>query len=289
VILLLSRPASAAAADPTAPIPVVATIPVLKDFAEQIGGGRVQVVSLLSGLENEHTYSPKPSDMLALKRARALLQIGAGLEVWIAPLVKNAASRDLLVVTTSNGIALIREHEVPADDGPGHEGNPHVWLDPENAKVMLRHITDAFIKLDPGHAGEWRARHAAYLKRLDALESELTERMRQVKTRDIIVHHPAWPYLARRFGIRIAGVIVTQPGAEPSAQHLQALMGVIRKRQVRVIVSEPQLNKKIPAMLAAETGARVVVLSPLQGGVPGTESYLEWLRYTVTQLAAALE
>ena len=103
-----------------------------------------------------------------------------------------------------------------------------------------------------------------------------------------MVYHPAWPYFARRFGFRIVDEVVTQSGGEPSAHHLQTLINRIRKDRIRVIVSEPQISQKIPDMLARETGARVVVLSPLPGAVPGTETYVDLLRYNVMQLADAL-
>ena len=177
----------------------------------------------------------------------------------------------------------------PAGTGDDeHEGNPHVWLDPENAKIMLRHVTEALIAVEPAQAETFRDNQAAYLQRLDAMQRDLDERLRPLRERQLIVHHPAWPYFARRFGFQIVGTVVNQSGAEPSAQHLQSLIKLIRKRHVRVIVSEPQLNQKVPEMLARETGARVVVLTPLPGGLPGTGSYLELLRYNVTQLAAAL-
>jgi ABC-type Zn uptake system ZnuABC Zn-binding protein ZnuA len=275
------------------PVAVVVTIPVLKDLADRIGGPHVRTVSLLSGNENEHTYSPKPSDLIAVGRARVLLEIGLGLEIWVRSLVQNSSNNSLLVVTTSKGIALVRRHEA-ADEShrtvrKGPEGNPHVWLDPENAKVMLRHITEAFITVDPEHASEYRKNQAGYLAELDRLQKELIERARDIPDRRIVAHHPAWPYFARRFGFTIVGEIITQPGAEPSAHHLQNLIERIRKDHIRVIVSEPQLNPKLPEMLARETGARVVVLTPLPGAIAGTESYLDMLRYNVLQLARGFE
>jgi zinc/manganese transport system substrate-binding protein/zinc transport system substrate-binding protein/manganese/iron transport system substrate-binding protein len=286
----LTVPAVPAADDAAAPIRVVATIPVLKDLAEQVGGGRVSVVSLLSGLESEHTYAPKPADVLAIRKARVLLQVGVGLEVWAGSLIKNAGNPNLMVVTTSRGIVLLREHETPGERSSSdeHEGNPHVWLDPENAKIMLRHITEAFSSVDPAHAAEYRESQAAYLNRLDRLEADLLGAVRGVPQPAIIVHHPAWPYFARRFGFRIAGSIISQPGSEPSAQHLHELITLIRAQHIRVIVSEPQMNRKIPEMIAKESGGRVVVLTPLPGGLPGTETYLDLLRYNVMQLVQAL-
>ncbi|TAJ09977.1 MAG: zinc ABC transporter substrate-binding protein [Nitrospirae bacterium] len=275
------------------PLPVVVTIPVLKDWAEQVGGAHVRVLSLISGLESEHSYSPKPSDLIALRKARLLLQVGIGLEVWVASLVKNSGNAGLLVVTTSEGIELIQGGEAHAGTRQAHDdrhpsGNPHVWLDPDNAKVMIRHLADAFSLVDPAHAAEYRRNEAAYVRQIEQLQAELTERFRQVPERRIIVHHPAWPYFARRFGLTIAGEIVTQAGAEPSAHHIQELIAEIRKDRIRVVVSEPQLNQKIPEVLARETGVRVVVLTPLSGGLPGTATYLEMLGYNGRQLAHAL-
>jgi len=274
---------------------VVVTIPVLKDLADRVGGSHVKVVSLMSGLESEHTYSPKPSDLVAVRNAQLLVEVGLGLEVWVASLVKNSGNTALKVVTTSKGIALIRVHDSKerqtsvAHEGRDHAGNPHVWLDPENAKIMMRHITEAFITLEPGHASDYRKNQAAYLRQLDSLQAELEARLRHVRDRRIVVQHSAWPYFARRFGLRIEGEIISQPGAEPSAHHLQTLISRMRKENIRVIVSEPQLNQKIPEVLARETGARVVVLTPIPGGLAGTDSYLDMLRYDVTELAQALE
>jgi ABC-type Zn uptake system ZnuABC Zn-binding protein ZnuA len=275
------------------PLQVVTTIPVLKDLVEQAGGPYVRVTSLLSGYENEHTYAPKPSDLVAVRKARLLFEVGLGLEVWVSSLVKTAGSPSLLIVTTSKGIGLIRD--VPDHDGPlhgngeGDRGNPHVWLDPENAATMMRHIVEALIKTDPAHATEYRNNQAAYLLKLDKLRTELNERLRRIPDRRMIVHHPAWPYFARRFGFQIVGTIQTQAASEPTAVQLQNLIATIKKDRIKVIVSEIQLSQKFPDLLAKETGAQVVVLTTLPGGLPHTETYLDMLRYNVLQLANAME
>ena len=273
------------------PIPVVATIPVLKDLAEQVGGPYVRVTSLLSGYENEHTYSPKPTDLIAVRKAKLLLEIGMGLEVWVSSLVKNAGSRSLRVITTSRGVALIRDdaepHEVRHHEDEA--GNPHIWLDPENVAVILRHITDAFSEADPSHTAEFQSNQAAYLQRLGQLQKELSTRVQRLSDRRFIAHHPAWPYLAKRFSFDIVGTIHRQSGAEPSALHLQSLIEKIKRENIRVVVSEVQLSQRLPELLARETKAHVVVLTTMPGGLPGTETYLDMLRHNVLQLAGALE
>jgi ABC-type Zn uptake system ZnuABC Zn-binding protein ZnuA len=107
--------------------------------------------------------------------------------------------------------------------------------------------------------------------------------------RRFIAHHPAWPYLARRFGFDVAATIQMQSGTEPSALQLQSLIGKIKKDRIKVIVSEIQLSQKLPELLAKETKTRIVVLTTLPGGLPGTDTYLDMLRYNVLQLANALE
>ena len=281
------------AVSPNEPLNIVVTIPVLKDLTEQVGGPHVRVTSLLSGYENEHTYSPKPSDLVAVRKARLLFEVGIGLEVWVSSLVKNAGSPSLRVVTTSKGIALLRDR--PDHDGPAHaaeeneRGNPHVWMDPENATTMMRHITEALIQVDPAHAMEYRANQASYLRKLDQLRKDLSDRITRLADRRFIAHHPAWPYFARRFGLQIVGTIQPQSGSEPSALHLHSLIAKIKKDRIKVVVSEIQLSQKIPELLAKETGAHVVVLTTLPGGLPHTETYLDMLRYNVLQLANALD
>ncbi|MDH4153173.1 MAG: metal ABC transporter substrate-binding protein [Nitrospira sp.] len=277
------------------PIPIVVTIPVLKDLTEQVGGPFVQVKSLLSGYENEHTYSPKPSDLVAVRKAQLLFEVGLGLEIWVASLVKNAGSARLRVITTSQDVELLHDdgdaHDEPHPGAhPGESGgNPHIWLDPVNVATMLRHITQALIAVDPAHATDFQANQAIYLQRLEQLQQELMMRTQRLSDRRFIAHHPAWPYLAKRFNLEIVDTIHTQSGTEPSALHLQQLIAKINTQHIRVIASEIQLSQRLPELLSRDTKARVVVLTTMPGGMPGTESYLDMLRYNVLQLVNALE
>jgi ABC-type Zn uptake system ZnuABC Zn-binding protein ZnuA len=266
------------------PVQVVATLPILKEFAEQVGREHVQVKSLITGFESEHSYSPKPSDLKAVAEARLLLEIGLGLEVWVSGLVRNAANSRLRIVTTSRDISVIRDAAEPTS-----QGNPHIWLDPENAKIMTRHIAEGLAAVDPSHTTEYRANLEHYLQRLSDSERELQRRVTGLRDRRIVTYHPAWPYFARRFGFRIEGDIIRQIGAEPTGAELARLAHRMKTEKIKVIVSEPQLNQKVAQALAGETGARIVLLSVLPGAIKGTESYLSMLQYDIETLAEALE
>ena len=276
------------------PLRVVVTLPVLKDLTEQVGKERVEVKSLITGLESEHTYSPKPSDVLAVREARLFFQIGVGLEVWTDSLIKNAGNQNLLVITTGQGIPLLRDRELEdtETESAPHEqhrlGNPHIWLDPENVKIMLRHITDSLIKLDPKGKASYLHNQAEYLKKLDRLGAKLKQKVARLNDRKIVTYHPAWPYFARRFGFKIRGNILSQVGTEPSAHHLAELTQTMKREKIKVIVSEPQLNPGFPQTIAQETGAKIVILTVLPGAIPGTETYLSMMEYNVNQLVEAL-
>ncbi len=278
------------------PIPVVVTLPVLQDFVEQVGGRHVSVKALMTGLESEHTYTPKPTDVIAVRNARLFVEVGLGLEVWVRALIKNADRSDLSVITTSEGVPLMMETGHPphseaaplAGAHPESRGNPHIWLDPENAKTMIKQITQGLVRIDPTHREEYLRNQMNYFAELDKMVRDLKIRIAPLKSRRIITHHPAWPYFARQFGFMVRGDILSQVGAEPSAKQIGALIKIIRHEKIRVVVSEPQLNPKVPQMLAEETGIRVVTLSPLTGAIPGTDRYLDLIRYNVETLVAAL-
>jgi ABC-type Zn uptake system ZnuABC Zn-binding protein ZnuA len=275
----------------TAPIPVVTTLPFLKEFVERIGGPSVSVVNLINGTESVHTYTPKPSDLVAISRARLLVQVGVGLEVWVAPMIQSAKNPRLTIVTAGRGIPLLRESGLDEDDAGGHahvSGNPHIWLDPENAKMMIRTITDALIKIAPAQRTTFLANQARYLTEIDAAEASIKDQVKRLKDRRIVTHHGAWPYFARRFGFRIEGVILEQPGGEASAQALAGLITLMRQKRITVIAMEPQLNAKVAQTLAEETGATLVTITPLPGALPGTDTYLDMLTYDAQQLIRAL-
>ncbi len=289
ISLFLNSIAVAADASPPGKIKVVTTLNILEDFVRNIGGERVEVRSLLSGLESEHTYTPKPSDIIIVKDAQLLVEVGLGLEVWVKSLVKNASNSKLITVTTSTGVPLLEDKEKDHHDHDHHRGNPHIWLDPERAKSMMRHITDALSKIDPEGKKYYLSNQAGYFIRIDKMRKDIEMKMSTVKNRRIITHHPAWPYFAERFNLQIADNIQLQAGTESSARHIAKLISEIRKEGIRVLVSEPQLNPNIPKAIADETGVRVVTLTPIPGGLPGTDTYIDMMEYNGSRLAEALQ
>ncbi|MEO0078895.1 MAG: metal ABC transporter substrate-binding protein [candidate division WOR-3 bacterium] len=269
------------------PVRVVTTIPDLADWARNVGGNRVRVQSLLHGAENPHTYEPGPDDARAVAEADLLVRVGLGLEEWLDGLVTNARNRKQAVLTVAEELAP--ESFVAAHDEHEHQlGNPHVWLDPENAKAACSAIGRELGRIDSAGAAFYQARVEQYQRRLDSLTNTLKGLVQNLPDRRFIAHHDAWPYFARRFGFEVIGSIEPLPGEEPSAKHLAGLVKMIRAEKVRAICTEPQLPRDVPAALARETGASLVLLAPVTGSLPQTSTYLKLLDYNVRTLVRAL-
>jgi ABC-type Zn uptake system ZnuABC Zn-binding protein ZnuA len=278
------------------PIQVVVTLPVLKDFVEQVGGDHVLVHSMLTGLESEHTYTPRPSDIRVIQKAKLFVSIGLGLDGWIEPLIKNADA-DLYRVVASESVPLIPYHNSSGrvDVRAAHLGDPHIWLDPRNAMIMIHSITEGLVQIDPSHHKTYRQNEAKFIGQLEqrTLALKVTISALPNQARKIITHHQGWSYFARQFGFEIAGEILThvetEGGADPSAKRMGELVRLMRRKKVGVIVSEPQYNPKMPETLAEETGARLVFLSLMPGTSSKTETYLALIRYNVETLVRALQ
>jgi zinc transport system substrate-binding protein len=268
-------------------IKVAASIAPLADLAQQVGGEHVTVTTLVPPAASPHTYEPTPAQVKDVAEANVLALIGLGFEFWAEDIVESAANPDLIVVYTSEGIEVVHdEHE---HEHKGHEvGNPHIWLDPRNAMVQVRHLRDALIKTDPAHQAEYEANAEDYLAQLEALDEEITAQVATWSHREFIAFHPSWAYFIQRYGLVEAAVVERTPGREPSPAELAEIIETARRIGARAIFAEPQFSPKAAETIAAESGAQMLFLNPL-GGSDGPTSYLEMMRYNVAQMEKALK
>jgi zinc/manganese transport system substrate-binding protein/manganese/iron transport system substrate-binding protein len=284
-------PAAAAARRPAPrrPITVVATTTQLQDFVRNVGGARVKVVGLLRPNVDPHEYEPRPSDVAAVGSAGVVVEQGVGLDDWLDKVVRSAGRHPRIVVA-SRGAAIL------PGDGSEPQGDPHIWLDPRNAVVMVDDIAAGLAAADPADAAAFRGGARRYVARIRALDRRLARLVATVppSRRKLVTDHDAFGYLARRYGIQVVGAIIPSlsTAAEPSARALAELIDTIRKAGVKVVFSEASVNPKLAREVASEAGARVD--SSLYGdtlGPPGSPgaTYLGALSYDVTAMARGFE
>jgi ABC-type Zn uptake system ZnuABC Zn-binding protein ZnuA len=167
-------------------------------------------------------------------------------------------------------------------------GNPHYWLDPENARPITERIQGALARLSPGDAALFEANRAQFLRMLDAGLTRWRAALAPYQGTRVVVAHESWPYFARRFGLTVVAALEPTPGVPPSAAYLAALTGRMKASGVRLIIAEPSTSASLVAQVAARAEARAVILIPSVGGDPEARDYLSLFDVNVTRLAAAL-
>jgi zinc transport system substrate-binding protein len=289
---------------------VTASIVPLGDFCRRLGAQHVEVQVLIPPGASPHTFEPPPSAVAAAGRAKVFVYIGAGLEPWVARLLKSGGVQPAAVVEAVRGIPLIQEvdrhsgHPAGHDHGSkgarkegagatkkGHDhgaGNPHVWLDPVLAQDICRRIASALIHADPGRRGVYEANLSSYLEELEGLHQEIQRRVAAFALREYVCFHSAFIYFSNRYGLREVGVIEASPGREPTPKELQRIVSAVRKHKIRVIFAEPQLNPRVAEVIAKEAGARVLFLDPVGGNPPYGTDYLALMRHNLSVLETAM-
>lgn len=276
---------------------VVATTPDLASIAKEIGGDRIELTTMARPTEDPHFVDARPSFIVKLNKADALIHGGAELESgWLPKLLEQARNAQIISAAKGdvNCCAGVRMLEVPAtldrSKGDIHAtGNPHYLVDPENAKVVAHHIADAFGKLDTPNRDYYAANAKAFMATLETKLAEWQAKLAPFRGQQVVAYHNSWVYFAERFGLKIELFLEPKPGIPPSPAHLAALMAKMKETGARVIVVDPYLNRKTAETVARGTGATVVAVAQFPGAIKGTDDYVALLDYLVNELASALK
>src|SRR5881396_3884683 len=275
---------------------VVATIPDLKSLTEAVGGDLVEVDALTRGTQNFHEAEVRPSMMLKLRRADALVENGAELDLWadVAVLgannpniVRGAAGR----IEISRGIPLLEVPSTRVDRSMGDVhplGNPHFSLDPGLAPIITQNILDGLVRIAPQHRAAFEKNRAAFLAKVDEQMARWTKAMEPMRGAKVVAYHPSFIYFVTRFGLTQVGTVEDRPGIPPSPQHLVNLIHQMREDRVKAILVEPWNDIKLATRVAEEAGAKALVMASAVGAVKGADNYLAAIDYNVTALVNAL-
>jgi zinc/manganese transport system substrate-binding protein len=282
-----------------AKVRVVATIETLADLAREAGGDRVEVESLSRGYQDPHFIVAKPSLVLTLNRADALVYVGLDLEIgWLPPLVQQSRNPKIQTgqpgnIDCSTAIEVRDVPHVPADQlralGDVHPmGNPHYWIPPDNALAIVRMLAKRFTTLDPAGAGTFAARSRDFELRLQKKRAEWAKRAAPLKGQKLVTYHKSWSYVARWLELEEVGYIEPKPGIPPTANHTAQLIQLMRQQQVKLIVLESFYPSGLANIIGRETGARVVPLPSDVGANSSIRSYFDLVDSIVALLTGAV-
>lgn len=261
---------------------VVTSIELFADLIRNVGGDRVQVTALVPPGADPHTYEPAPPQAAKVAQADLVVINGLNLEETLHDLIQNNVGGSVPVVEMAGGLPVIGA-------ASGTPGNPHLWLNVQNAMHYVESIRDALIQVDPAGADVYRANATAYLQELDALDKETAAAIATIppERRKLVTFHDAYPYLAQRYGLELVGVAEESPGQEPSAGDLAALTDKIRSQNVPTVFAEPEFNAAVLQAAASEAGVKVKTLLS-DAYADNVHSYVELIRFDAQQLVEGL-
>lgn len=269
-------------------IGVVVTILPQVEFVENVGGEKVDVTVMVPAGKSPHLWEPLPSQMKALARAEMYAKVGSGVEfelVWLEKLV--STNKEIVVVDCSAGIQLIQmagnhNHEEPEEEHHNSGAmDPHIWMSPLNAKIMVQNICDGLAQVDPGNRAFYEQNRDAYLQELTKLDQDIREGLSGVTNRRFMVYHPSFGYFAKEYNLTM--LPVEEEGKEPTPAGIVHLIEQAKEDNIKVIFASPQFNPLSAEVIADEIGGRVVLIDSL------ARDYVANLRTVLSELVQAME
>ena len=241
------------------------------DFACKIGGDCIDVTNMVPSGTEPHDWELSTNDLKNLEKADVFIYNGADMEPWADDLLVSR-SDTLRVVEASENVELRttdgeHEHAHEHEDADHHHGDfdPHVWLDPENAKIEMEAIRDTLCAADPENSTVFQSNYEKYAAELDALDAEFREKLAPLPNRTIVVAHEAFGYLCDAYGLTQVGIEGLSPDSEPDPGRMAEVIDFVREHSISTIFFEELVSPKVAEAIASETGAQAKMLSPLEG------------------------
>ena len=279
-----------------APMPVVASFSILGDVAQQIGGERVAVQSLVGANQDAHAYNLTSSDIKKIREARLVLLNGLGLEK--AELQRAVKQSKVASAEATAGIKPLAadEHHHEHDHGHDHdhgEFDPHVWNDPVLMQRYAANVAIALIKADPAGSRYYQQRFKDYQNVLNQLNNYANQQFGAVAPakRKVLTGHDSFAYLGKRYQVKFISPQGVSSEAEPSARQIAAIIRQIKAENVKAVFTENIKDGRMIERIAKETGVKVsgrLYADALSSGAPAG-TYADMFRYNVRVMSEAMK
>lgn len=268
---------AAAAGEPR----VAVSIKPIHSLIAAVMDGVAEPYLIVAGAASPHAYALRPSAAKALSRAALVFWVGPEMERFLEKPLAALAGKAVRLAGDPRLTAVARR----AGDG----GDPHLWLDPANARAIAAVAVTELSAIDPGHAALYRANGDRLTRRIDALDRDLRARLEPLSATPFVVFHDAYRYLERAYGLNAVAFVTTAPERPPGARHLHRLRLKMRRMGVRCLFREPQFEPRLIAALTDGSEVRVGVLDPLGAQLEaGPDLYFRLMRANADSLVACL-
>ncbi|KKR22007.1 MAG: ABC-type metal ion transporter, periplasmic subunit [Parcubacteria group bacterium GW2011_GWE2_39_37] len=277
-VLLIFSPAMPKKKDQ---LQVVASFYPLYYFSQYVGGARAEVINLTPAGVEPHEYELTTRDMASLENADLLVMNGGGMESWSDDVIKNFPGINLVVV--GEKLAIKKENV----------NDPHYWLSPLLAQQMVDNILMSFKQADPKNSQYYQANSDKFKAALVELHNDYQKGLNVCSNKTIVTAHQAFGHLSETYGLNQISIFGISPESEPSTRQLMEITETVKKNNIGYIFLESLADPRFSEMVAKETGAKTLVLNPLEGLTEAEsaagKNYLTEMRGNLENLKIALQ
>ncbi|MSO97649.1 MAG: zinc ABC transporter substrate-binding protein [Rhodospirillaceae bacterium] len=288
-----------ASASASAAPKVVVSIKPIASLVEGVMAGVGTPGVIVGSGQSLHTFSMRPSDAKALNDAEVVFWVGEGLETFLAkPLLALSGRATIIELSQTPGLTLLpgreggvweehdEDHDAPGVDHD-HQLDGHVWLDPANAKAIVRAVQVALSQADSTNAPAYAANAKAVIARIEALDAELRATLDPVKHQPFVVFHDGYQYFEKHYGLNAAGSITVNPDRMPGAKRVGEIKDKIKSLKAACVFAEPQFEPKLVQTLVEGSDANTGTLDPEASTLrAGADLYFELMRGLAANLKA---
>ncbi|MBA2949147.1 zinc ABC transporter substrate-binding protein [Streptomyces sp. PSKA28] len=273
---------NAADGDSSGKLDVVASFYPMEFLAEQIGGDHVSVTNLTEPGQEPHDLEISAKQTAQLQEADAVLYL-KGLQPAVDDAVQQSEVKTKIDAATLTSLeehgeevgGHAEEHDEHAEEehaeeeGHDHEAeggkDPHIWLDPVKYAEVAEGVGKAFEKADPDNAAEYEKNTAALVKKLDGLNTQFEDGLKNTDSKVFITTHAAFGYLAERYGLTEEAITGLDPETEPSAARVRELQEMAKADGVTTVFYETLVSDDTAKTLANDANLKTDVLDPIEG------------------------
>ena len=276
----LSTPNSTALTKAASRLNIVATFYPIFEFVKQVGGDKVDVMTIIPVGVEPHDFEPTIQQIQNAESADIGFFNGLGFESsWL-----NKINNDNLI-DTSLGVNTTKI---------GNTINPHIWLDPILVKSQVKNIEDALIKVDPANKEYYEKNAINFTNALNSLDSQIRSTLQTCDKKDFVAFHDAFGYFAKRYGLNQHSIQGVAPEGEVLPQRIQETIELARDLGISVVYSEELVDPRFAEVISQEIpNGRVLTLSPIEG-IDSKEQaagidYLDKMRENIANLKIGLQ
>ncbi len=282
------QPQEAAVIDATNDkVVALSTFTIIADMVGEVGGDKVESISLTKPGAEIHGYQPTPDDLVQASKADIMFENGMNLEVWTTKL--RASIPDVPVTKVSEGV----EVQYISEDAYAGKPNPHAWMSPEQGLIYVENIRKGLTAEAPQHADYFAARAEAYSNEIRAVDKQLEEALSQLpaNNRVLVTCEGAFSYLTNDYGLTEEYLWAINSESQGSPQQVAKIIEVVKEKQIPAVFCESTVEPRIQQEVVSATGARLggtLFVDSLSDENGPASTYLKLLQHTADTIITGL-